>query len=92
MDIAIFRASSGKVFALADRCPHRGGPLSQGIVHGERVTCPLHNWMIELATGEAVKPDVGCAQGFPVRLEAGMVVLALPPPESAFTTHAREGA
>ena len=55
---------------LLDRCPHKGGPLSQGIVFGERVACPLHNWTIELADGgDAVAPDVGCAQRFPVAIE-----------------------
>jgi len=52
--LAIFRTSSDRVFALLDRCPHRGGPLSQGIVHGSCVTCPLHDWVIDLATGEAI--------------------------------------
>ncbi len=51
MTIAVFRTSTGEVFALRDQCPHRGGPLSQGIVHGTRVTCPLHDWVIDLATG-----------------------------------------
>ncbi len=76
-DIALFRTVDDQVFALRDRCPHKGGPLSQGIVHGARVTCPLHNWRIELATGEAVAPDVGCAGRFEVRLEGGVVFLAV---------------
>src|SRR5579871_1551630 len=53
-EIAVFRCSSGKVYALVNRCPHKQGPLSQGIVHGEAVACPLHNWRISLATGEAL--------------------------------------
>ncbi|MBD3619971.1 MAG: nitrite reductase small subunit NirD [Chromatiales bacterium] len=77
-DIAVFRNAADEVFALRDRCPHRGGPLSQGIVHGRRVTCPLHNWVIELADGEAVAPDVGCAGTFEIREEAGLLYLALP--------------
>ena len=52
--IAVFRTSTGEVFALRDQCPHRGGPLSQGIVHGTRVTCPLHDWVIDLKTGQDV--------------------------------------
>lgn len=76
-DIALFRTIDDQVFALRDRCPHKGGPLSQGIVHGARVTCPLHNWRIELATGEAVAPDQGCAKRFEVRLEGGVVLLAV---------------
>ncbi len=58
--IAVFRTADDRVFALIDRCPHKGGPLSQGLVHGHRVACPLHNWSIELASGEAVAPDIGC--------------------------------
>lgn len=72
-DVALFRTITGRVFALLDRCPHKGGPLSQGIVHGEKVTCPLHAWNIEFETGEAVAPDVGCAMRFSVRVEDDLV-------------------
>ncbi len=75
-DIALFRTHGDEVFALRDRCPHKGGPLSQGIVHGRRVACPLHNWVIDLASGEAVAPDKGCAQRFAVKVENGAVYLA----------------
>lgn len=71
--VAIFRTGEGRIFALADHCPHRGGPLSQGIVHHNRVTCPLHDWMVDLETGEAVAPDTGCSAVFPVRIENGIV-------------------
>jgi nitrite reductase (NADH) small subunit len=73
--VAIFRNSEDVVFALLDRCPHRGGPLSQGIVFGERVACPLHNWNIELNSGCAVAPDEGCTQKFRVKVEDGQVYL-----------------
>ncbi len=76
-DIAVFRTAADEVFALQDRCPHKGGPLSQGLVHDRRVTCPLHNWVMELESGTAVAPDVGCAKKFPVRLEGGRILLAL---------------
>lgn len=76
-NVAVFRTANDAVFALADRCPHRGGPLSQGIVHGERVTCPLHNWVIDLNTGAATGPDTGCADAYRVRLEQGHVWLDL---------------
>ncbi len=76
IDIALFRTASDAVFALLDRCPHKSGPLSQGIVFGERVACPLHNWTIELASGEAVAPDQGCATRFDVKVDAGRVWLA----------------
>ncbi|RPH43489.1 MAG: nitrite reductase small subunit NirD [Burkholderiales bacterium] len=72
-DVALFRSAAGAVFALLDRCPHKGGPLSQGIVFGERVACPLHNWSIGLADGQAAAPDVGCARPFAVRVADGRV-------------------
>ena len=74
--IAIFRTADDEVFALHDKCPHKGGPLSQGIVHGKRVACPLHNWNIELADGRAVAPDVGSCRKFDVKVEGGEVFLA----------------
>ncbi|HEX7439275.1 MAG TPA: nitrite reductase small subunit NirD [Caldimonas sp.] len=74
-DVAVFRAADEHVFALLDRCPHRGGPLSQGIVFGHNVACPLHNWTIELADGRARAPDVGCALTFAVRVESGQIYL-----------------
>ncbi len=78
--IAVFRTGDGAVFALIDRCPHKGGPLSQGIVHGHSVACPLHNWSIALATGEAQAPDRGCTPTIPVRIEAGRVLIAMSSP------------
>jgi nitrite reductase (NADH) small subunit len=77
-DIAIFRTGDGQVFALMDRCPHKGGPLSQGIVHGRAVACPLHNWSIDLATGEPQGADAGggCAPVVPLKIEAGRLLLA----------------
>ena len=73
--VAVFRTSQDEVFALLDRCPHKGGPLSQGIVFGEHVACPLHNWSISLVDGEARAPDVGCATRFAVRVEGDAVSL-----------------
>jgi nitrite reductase (NADH) small subunit len=74
-DVAVFRTADDRVFALLDRCPHKGGPLSQGIVFGEHVACPLHNWAISLVDGEARAPDIGCATRFAVRVDAGVVSL-----------------
>jgi nitrite reductase (NADH) small subunit len=74
-DIAVFRNAEDKVFALHDHCPHKGGPLSQGIVHGEKVTCPLHGWNINMCDGQAVAPDVGDTACFEVKLENGVVFL-----------------
>ena len=76
-DIAIFRTSDDQVFALHDKCPHKGGPLSQGIVHGHTVTCPLHSWKVGLNDGQAQAPDEGCTKPFAVKLEAGEVWLSL---------------
>jgi len=75
-DIAIFRNAADEVFALHDKCPHKGGPLSQGIVHGRRVTCPLHGLIIGLEDGQAVAPDVGSCSKFEVKVEGGEVFLA----------------
>lgn len=76
-NVAIFRTALDGVFALLDRCPHKGGALSLGIVHGESVTCPLHAWNFDLASGEAHAPDEGCARRFPVRVEDGAVFVCL---------------
>jgi len=73
--IAIFRNTEDKVFALLDRCPHKGGPLSQGIVFGESVACPLHNWTIGLPDGCAKAPDEGCTPKFSVKVDNGTVYL-----------------
>ena len=74
-DVAVFRTAEDQVFALLDRCPHKGGPLSQGIVFGDSVACPLHNWTIGLDDGCAEAPDDGCTQRFAVRVEDGAVAL-----------------
>ena len=84
LDVAVFRTSSDEVFALLDRCPHKGGVLSQGIVFGQHVACPLHNWAIGLADGRAREPDEGCTPRFDVKLEGGMVYLHA----SQLATHA----
>lgn len=73
--VALFRTADDRVFALDDRCPHKGGPLSQGIVHGEYVTCPLHNWVIRLSDGEAQGADSGCVARHVVTLREGQVWL-----------------
>jgi nitrite reductase (NADH) small subunit len=75
--LAVFRTADDRVFALNDRCPHKGGPLSQGIVAGTRVTCPLHAWLIDLEKGEAVAPDQGCVKRHEARVENGRVLLRL---------------
>jgi len=74
-EVALFRTEEDEVFALVDRCPHKGGPLSQGIVFGRQVACPLHNWVISLESGLARAPDEGCAARFAVKVDGGIVML-----------------
>lgn len=75
--IAVFRTAENQVFAIEDHCPHKGGPLSQGIVHGASVTCPLHNWVISLETGKALGPDEGEVRTILVRNLDGRLSIAL---------------
>ena len=76
-NVAVFRTANDELFALRDECPHKQGPISQGIVHGKTVTCPLHGWKLELDTGDAQAPDVGHIRPFRVKVEDGLVWLAL---------------
>jgi nitrite reductase (NADH) small subunit len=73
--VAVFRTQDDRVFALDDRCPHKGGPLSDGLVHGAAVTCPLHAWVISLETGLAQGEDAGAVETYPARVEAGRVLI-----------------
>jgi nitrite reductase (NADH) small subunit len=77
VEIAVFRTSDDEVFAIKNECPHKKGPLSEGIVHGHAVTCPLHSWKIDLASGEALGADEGCANTYPSKVEGGKVFLSL---------------
>lgn len=74
-EIAIFRTGSGEIYALVNKCPHKQGPLSQGIVHGDKVACPLHNWNISLKTGEALGPDKGCVPTIPVKVSGDRILI-----------------
>ncbi len=76
-EIAVFRTGDGAVFALRDQCPHKAGPLSQGIVHGHAVACPLHAWRIDLESGEPLDADAGkgCVPRFEVRVVEGRVFI-----------------
>ncbi len=76
-DIALFRTADDRVFALYDQCPHKAGKLSQGLVHDESVTCPLHGWVIGLANGRAQAPDEGCTRTVPVRLDGDRILLGV---------------
>jgi nitrite reductase (NADH) small subunit len=83
LPIAVFRTADDRVFALVDRCPHRGGPLSEGIVQGRAVACPLHGWVIELGTGQAEAPDEGCTQTVATRLAGDRILISLPAIDAA---------
>lgn len=76
-DIGVFRTEDDRVFALNNSCPHKGGPLSQGIVYGDKIACPLHSWKISLVDGKAEEPDVGETACYQVKVEDGMVYLEL---------------
>lgn len=73
--VALFRTDDAEVYAISDSCPHKGGPLSEGIVHDNKVTCPLHNWVFDLNTGKAQGSDEGSVDTFPVKVEAGRIML-----------------
>jgi nitrite reductase (NADH) small subunit len=73
--IAVFRTQEDQVFALENRCPHKQGPLSEGIVHGASVTCPLHNWVFDLQTGKAMGADEGQVRTYPVQVMDGRVMM-----------------
>ena len=73
--VAVFRTSGDEVFALDNRCPHKGGPLAEGIVHGNSVTCPLHNWVFSLETGLAQGADEGQVPTYPAKVEDGRILL-----------------
>lgn len=75
--VAVFRAADDHVFALDDRCPHKGGPLSEGIVHGHSVTCPLHNWVFDMNSGVAQGADEGAVTTYAVKVDAGRVLIDL---------------
>ncbi|MDE4133887.1 nitrite reductase small subunit NirD [Phaeobacter sp. QD34_3] len=73
--IAVFRTAEAEVFAASNSCPHKGGPLSEGIVHGQSVTCPLHNWVFDLNTGEAQGADEGRIETYPLRLDGSRMLI-----------------
>ena len=73
--VAVFRTGEDEVFALVDECPHKKGPLSEGIISGRTVACPLHNWVIDLRTGRAAEPDEGCVAAYAVQIENGRVLI-----------------
>ena len=77
LEIGVFRLEDGRIFAINNKCPHKGGPLSQGIVYGDKVACPMHSWKISLVDGKAEEPDVGETACFNTKIEDGFVYLEL---------------
>ncbi len=77
LEIGVFRLEDDRIFAINNRCPHKGGPLSEGIVYGDKIACPMHSWKISLVDGKAEEPDVGQTACFKTKVEAGVVYLAL---------------
>jgi nitrite reductase (NADH) small subunit len=75
--IGVFRTTDDRIFAIENRCPHKGGPLTEGIVHGASVTCPLHNWVLSLETGLALGTHEGSVRTIPVLVEHGNIALRL---------------
>ena len=73
--LALFRTTENEVYALDDKCPHKQGPLSQGMVHGAFVTCPLQSWVFSMETGEAQGADEGKVKTTPTKVEDGRVFL-----------------
>jgi nitrite reductase (NADH) small subunit len=78
-DIAFFNLGH-KVVAMDNRCPHKGGPLADGIVSGDTVVCPLHGWRLKLQCGTVDRPaDVAeCVETYPTRIDNGIIVVGLP--------------
>ncbi|MCY1670846.1 nitrite reductase small subunit NirD [Novosphingobium sp. SL115] len=74
-ELAVFRTQANEFYALVNKCPHKQGPLSQGIIHGNLVACPLHNWNISLKTGQALGDDEGCVPTIPLKVDAGRIYL-----------------
>lgn len=77
IEIAIFKTKDDSIFAINNTCPHKQGKLSEGLVHEHIVTCPLHNWDIDLATGEALGNDSGCTNVYESKVEDGILYLSL---------------
>lgn len=85
-DIAVFRTVDDELFALRNACAHKQGPIADGIVHGCQVTCPLHNWVFDLQSGDAVGPDEGAIPSYPVRVSEGLIELKVSRPGDATIT------
>jgi len=77
IEVGVFRLEDDRIFAINNKCPHKGGPLSEGIVYGDKIACPMHSWKISLVDGKAEEPDVGQTACFNTKVEDGFVYLEL---------------
>lgn len=75
--IALVRTASDQYFAIENSCPHRSGPLSDGFVFGDNISCPLHGWNFSLVTGTAIFPDIGCIKTFPLEIKENRIRIAV---------------
>ncbi|MCP4971204.1 MAG: nitrite reductase small subunit NirD [Arcobacter sp.] len=76
-EIAVFKTKDNSIFAVNNECPHKQGNLSEGLVHENQVTCPLHNWDIDLKTGEAQGNDCGCTKTYESKIEKDILYIAI---------------
>jgi nitrite reductase (NADH) small subunit len=76
--VAVFRTRTGRVFATASRCTHRGGPLADGMLAGEQVVCPLHAFRFDSDTGACDQPGVCPVATYPVEVAGGLVRVGIP--------------
>lgn len=77
VEIAVFRLGDDRIRAVDNRCPHKQGPLAEGIVSGDIIICPLHARKISLESGEVLSPDSGCVKTYAVKIEGDEVLLQL---------------
>lgn len=76
-EIAVFKLENGEIKAIENRCPHKGGVLAEGILSGEYVFCPMHDWKIGVKDGKVQAPDVGCVQPYPVEVKGDQVYILI---------------
>jgi nitrite reductase (NADH) small subunit len=76
-EIAVFKLENGDIRAIENRCPHKGGVLAEGILSGEYVFCPMHDWKISVNDGKVQAPDVGCVQSYPVEVKGDQVYILI---------------
>ncbi|MEK9198473.1 nitrite reductase small subunit NirD [Ureibacillus sp. 179-F W5.1 NHS] len=76
-EIALFHLKSGEFYAIENRCPHKGGVLVEGLISGQHVFCPMHDWKIDVTTGKVQEPDHGCVKTYQVEVKGDDVYILL---------------